>query len=74
MGNDFTQIYEALGVTEEQLRKADEEQGIIEIFQGVDEDGDMCYAYLGVKPSLYLEYQQKIAEQAEINLDYYGKL
>ena len=74
MGDDFTQIYEALGVTEEQLKKADEEMGgILEIFHGIDGDGDMAYVYVAVKPSLYMEYRQKIEEQAEIDLDYYGK-
>ncbi|MAS87711.1 MAG: hypothetical protein CMH30_07030 [Micavibrio sp.] len=71
---DKKAVYDALGITEEQLKNADDEQGILEILTGIDGDGDICFAYIAVKPSLYLEYQQKVSMQEEIDLDYYGNV
>lgn len=71
---DKKAVYDALGVTEEQLKSVDDEEGILEILTGIDEDGDICFTYIAVKPSLYLEYQQKVFMQEEIDLDYYGNI
>ncbi len=60
--------------TPQQLKRVDEQLGIVHLMTGKTAQGEEFYAYINVRPSMYEEYCRKIAAHERMNLNDYGKI
>jgi len=61
-------------MTAEELAAADADSSVIELNQGILNDGTPYWAYIAVKPSRYKEFKRLIAEQQPILLTEDGNI
>ncbi len=68
---NFKESLAKMGITDEQLKDADEGAVILELCKMQDADGDDYYVYLGVYPSKYEAY---LSAEGTMNLADYGEI
>lgn len=57
-----------------QLTELDDDYGVMELISAEKSDGTKAWAYITIKPSLYLEYTQKVINGESITLADYGQI